>query len=51
MCGGWVCSLGATEVYDYSKESSRDIVANAKPDVVLDCVGGFEVRSTRETLA
>lgn len=46
-----MCSLGATEVYDYSKESSRDIVANAKPDVVLDCVGGFEVRSTRETLA
>lgn len=38
----FVRSIGADETVDYTKESVRDSVKAAKPDAIIDCVGGTE---------
>ncbi|KAF2432379.1 NAD(P)-binding protein [Tothia fuscella] len=38
----FVKSMGASEVVDYTQESVPDRIRAAKPDAIIDCVGGTE---------
>jgi NADPH:quinone reductase-like Zn-dependent oxidoreductase len=38
----FVRSMGASEVVDYTQESVPDRIRAAKPDAIIDCVGGVE---------